>query len=303
MSNDEDINIMRNNVNDERFIDEFVDFKKFVTVEFQNIKPKIANLNKKDQYLLNEQQEEWKEAHNSSKISRNSNKRYKPIASRNKLQPIYTEPIDLKEDDAHTNDLMINNLVTQNTRRPSPVVNEYRDRDLLHHQIKKATTYIVPGNTDFNNAVKFGPKMYILGTSMIKEIRWKEFNSKLNKCSTRFRPFIGAIRKQMETYVKPILNDDTADVLILHIDCNDIGNKQLTENQIAEWIVKIGRQCKENNVNNVFISSLICRAQKKLNDKVIAVNNILKRVCKLNGLGFIDKVTFVRKICLRMVYT
>ena len=123
---------------------------------------------------------------------------------------------------------------------------------------------------------------------MIKGIRRKEFKSKLNKCSTRFRPFIGATLKQMGTYVTPILNDDTPDVLILHIDCNDIGNKQLTKNEIAEWIVKIGRQCKESNVNNVFISSLICRAQKRLNDKVIAVNNILKRVCKLNGLGFID---------------
>ena len=85
----------------------------------------------------------------------------------------------------------------------------------------------------------------------------------------------------MKTYVKLILNDNTLDVLILHIGCNDVGNKQLTENEIAEWIVKIGRQCKESNVNDVFISSLICRAQKKLNDKVIAVNNILKRVCKL----------------------
>ena len=80
---------MRNNVNDERFIDEFVDFKKFVTVEFQNIKQKIANLNMKDQYpqgnTLNEQQEEWKETHTSSNISRNSTKRYKPIASRKKI--------------------------------------------------------------------------------------------------------------------------------------------------------------------------------------------------------------------------
>ena len=53
---------MTNNVNDERFIDEFLDFKKFVTVEFQNIKQKTANLNMKDQYpegnTLNEQQEE-----------------------------------------------------------------------------------------------------------------------------------------------------------------------------------------------------------------------------------------------------
>ena len=213
MSINEDINIMRNNGNDERFIDEFVDFKKFVTVEFQNIKQKIANLNMKDQYpqgnTLNEQQEEWKEAHNSSKINRNSTKRYKPIASRNKFQPIYTEPIDLKEDDAHTNDLLIDNLATQNTWRLSPVANKYPDRDLLHHQIKKAPTSIVPGNTDFNNTVKYGRKTYILGTSMIKGIRSKEFNSKLNKCSTWFRPFIGATLKQMGTYVKPILNDDT----------------------------------------------------------------------------------------------
>ena len=77
------------------------------------------------------------------------------------------------------------------------------------------------------------------------------------------------------TYVKPILNDDTPDVLVLHIGCNDIGNKQPTKNEIAEWTVKIGRQCKESNANDVFISSLICRAQKRLNDKVIAVNQIV----------------------------
>ena len=66
----------------------------------------------------------------------------------------------------------------------------------------------------------------------------------------------------MGTYVNPILNDDTPDVLTLHIGCNDIGNKQFTENEISEWIVNIGRQCKESNVNDVFISSPICRAQK-----------------------------------------
>ena len=69
----------------------------------------------KDQYP----QGELKEAHNSSKINRNSTKRYKPIAPRYKFQPIYTEPIDLKEGNAHTNDRLINNLATQNTRGPS----------------------------------------------------------------------------------------------------------------------------------------------------------------------------------------
>ena len=88
----------------------------------------------------------------------------------------------------------------------------------------------------------------------------------------------------MESYVKSILNDDTSGGLIVHIGCNDIRNKQPMENEIAEWIMKIGQQCKESNVNGVFISSLICKAQKRLNDKMVTVNNILKRVCKLNEL-------------------
>ena len=117
MSIDEESNIRRNNGNDERFIDDFVDFKKFVTLEFQNVNQKIANLNMKDQYsqgnTLNEQQEEWKVANNSSKINRNSTKRCPPIAFRNKFQSIYIEPIDLKEDDAHTIDLQIKNFATE----------------------------------------------------------------------------------------------------------------------------------------------------------------------------------------------
>ena len=74
---------------------------------------------------------------------------------------------------------------------------------------------------------------------MIKRIRRKEFNSKLNKCSIRFRPFIGVTLKQLETYIKPILNDDTPDISILHLGCNDIGNKQLTENEIANNFIYV----------------------------------------------------------------
>ena len=64
---------------------------------------------------LNKRQEELKEEYNSSKINRHSTRRYKPIASRNKFQPICTKPIGLKEDDAHTNYLLTEKLATQNT--------------------------------------------------------------------------------------------------------------------------------------------------------------------------------------------
>ena len=47
-------------------------------------------------------------------------------------------------------------------------------------------------------------------------------------------------------------------------------------------------QSKESNVKDVFISFLIGREQKRLNDKLITVNATLKWGCKLNELGFID---------------
>ena len=98
-----------------------------------------------------------------------------------------------------------------------------------------------------NNTVKFGRKLYIIGFSTIKGIQKKEFNSKLNKYSTRFRP-LGGTLKQIETYLTPILNDDTSGILVQHIGCNNIANKQLTENEITEWVA------------DVFILSLIVRA-------------------------------------------
>ena len=80
MSIDGDVHIRKNNGNQERFLDASVGFKKFVTLEFQNINQNIANLNMKDQYsqrnILYEEQKKWKEAKNSSKINKNSTTRY-----------------------------------------------------------------------------------------------------------------------------------------------------------------------------------------------------------------------------------
>ena len=63
VSIDKDINTRRKNGNDKSFLDDFVDFKRFVVLENQKMNQKIANLNIKDQYsqgsTLNEQQEEW----------------------------------------------------------------------------------------------------------------------------------------------------------------------------------------------------------------------------------------------------
>ena len=57
---------------------------------------------------------------------------------------------------------------------------------------------------------------------------------------------------------------------------------------ITEGIINIGRYCKEYNVKNVTMSSLICRSQRHLQHKVNAVNTMVINRCKRHGLGYID---------------
>ena len=180
----------------------------------------------------------------------------------------------------------IDNNVTTHERRPAPVINQFPERDTLG--VSKQSKSLIPGYTKYNEAVRFGRKTYVLGTSMVKDIRRNKFNLCLKKCNTRFRPFVGAAIKQMKTYIKPIIQDDTPDAVILHLECNDISNKNMWANDIGEGIINIGGYCKEHNVDNVTISSLLCRSQKHLQYNVNAVNTMLINRCKNYGVGYID---------------
>ena len=178
------------------------------------------------------------------------------------------------------------NSVITCKKRPTPVINRFPERDTL--VVSNQSKNVIPGYTKYNEAVSFGWEAYVLGTSMIKGIRRNKFNSCLKKCTARFRSFIGATIKQLETYVKPIIQDDTPDVVILRIGCNDISNKNMSANDIAEGIINTGRYCKEHDVNNVTISSLIYRSQIHFQHKVNAANTILMNRYKYYGLGYID---------------
>ena len=67
----------------------------------------------------------------------------------------------------------------------------------------------VPGNTKYSDAVRFGRKRVIIGTSMIKGIQMKEFNSYVKNRHSKLRPFPGATVKQLQHYAIPSLVDET----------------------------------------------------------------------------------------------
>ena len=96
---------------------------------------------------------------------------------------------------------------------------------------------------------------------------WKnKFNS--HKCNARFRPFPGGTLHQMETYILPILRDDTPDVTIIHAGCNDVRNRKSSSEQIQGGIIQLKNICKDHQVNSIFTSSLVCRNSAHLNQNI-----------------------------------
>ena len=49
-----------------------------------------------------------------------------------------------------------------------------RERDTIG--VSEDSKDLIPGSTKYNEAILFGQKAYVLGTSMVKDIRRNEFN-------------------------------------------------------------------------------------------------------------------------------
>ena len=66
----------------------------------------------------------------------------------------------------------------------------------------------------------------------------------------------------------------------MHGGYNDVNNKNSTPEKIENEIADMAILCRDYDVNNVFISAMICRRGKFLNVKVKRVNFLLKQTCE-----------------------
>ena len=74
----------------------------------------------------------------------------------------------------------------------------------------------------------------------------------------------------------------------MHGGRNDVNNKKSTPKKIANKIADMAILSRDNGVNDVFISAMICRRGKFLNGKWKRVNFLLKQICEENGYFFTD---------------
>ena len=175
-----------------------------------------------------------------------------------------------------------------NNRRPSVVVNNHPENDRLNEKIKR----VVPGPSSYVDIVNNGKKVKIFGTSMIKGIRSKEFNSFLKGCQAEFKSYPGATIKELKHNIQFPLEIETPDTVLIHGGCNDISprknQEKLTEEEIANQIISIGLYCQDKGVNEIVISGLICRKGQYYNSRVSKVNTCLQKLCLQKGFYFID---------------
>ena len=156
---------------------------------------------------------------------------------------------------------------------------------------------VLPGNTSYSGITQSGKTAYIFGTSMVSNVKAKKLNNKVRGASARIRDFRDATIKHLKYHVLRSLVDGTPDIEVIHGGCNNLGyeNKEaFSTDDIVNAILEIGKLCQSRGVNDIFISSLICRKNNFQNNKVHTINNLLRSACDLLGFHFIDNSSIAR---------
>ena len=128
----------------------------------------------------------------------------------------------------------------------------------------------------------------MVGTSMVKGIKVNKVNKQLRNSFAKRRSFPGATLKHLKYCVVPSLVGETPDRITMYGKCNDINNKNLTPEKIANKIGDIAILYPGYGLNDVLMSAMICRRSKFLNKKVKSMNFLLKIICEENWYFFID---------------
>ena len=103
------------------------------------------------------------------------------------------------------------------------------------------------------------------------------------------KKFNGATIRDMHSYAILTI-EKKPDLIVLHVGTNDLrskrGDDEKSEVQIADEIIKLANEIKENNIE-VIISSLVARGDG-FEENRKKVNFVLADLCSVNGYAFIE---------------
>ena len=95
---------------------------------------------------------------------------------------------------------------------------------------------------------------------------------------------------QLDYYVVPLLVHEKPNNVAIHIGSNDITKlnyNNVNAEELAYRIINIGLKCRSYGVSNIAVSSILKRSSFNINQVIYQVNNILKRLCRINDFSYI----------------
>ena len=160
--------------------------------------------------------------------------------------------------------------------------NQHPERD---HQSLKFSKRTYPGNSSYSRMAKKDRKVIVFSDSHGSRIHKKEFYQLIINGTATIKAFPGAKTAHLQHYIIPNITEEKPDDVVIMVGANDIrGNDN--DQDIANKIVNVGRKCKDEGVNNVYICSLTCRANDT--HRVKSINFYLKNMCKVENIIYIN---------------
>ena len=122
---------------------------------------------------------------------------------------------------------------------------ERRPDGVFRNETKKT----VPGNSTYAKMTKQGKKVCIFGASLLQPINMREFNKYLDNQHAVRGSFPGATAAKLNYYMKPTIEEEQPDTVILNIGTNNITKSRQSEAETVNEILCIVKECREMGVN------------------------------------------------------
>ena len=197
-----------------------------------------------------------------------------------KLDGIAYHDNELRVEDATSTRKRTNNNTSNESRRPTVVVNNYTENQ---HSFRRKFS---ASERKFS---KRKNQIVIFGDSIPRGIRLHEFNYWLHKGHAQLKSFPGGTSKELLYYVEPTLKSKKFDAALLHVGVNDLLNdeRQDSVQNLLDKLKQIGLKCKSAGVTRILISGIV--VNKKLTSAYISsVNQRISNMCRDKSFVFID---------------
>ena len=168
---------------------------------------------------------------------------------------------------------------SENKRRPQVVT-----KNITEKTIHPRT---VPGNSSYADLTTSGKKVCMFGASILQRINIKEFNKELKDKTAIKECYPGATASKTAHHMKPTLDEEKPDIVIINIGTNNLTKKKWqTEEDIVKEIIQVVNDCKQNGVNEIYVSGLTVR--RGFYHRIKAINELLQKKSGTYSYSFID---------------